>query len=144
MEGISIYSTFQYHLDLKSERSLWIYSVLSLHAQLCPTLCNPWTVAHRAPLSMAFPRQEYWNGLPFPTLGDLPNLGTEPTSPVSPASAGGFFNTEPPGKPSPSIHSGGSDTSLKSLSGGFPFTLSFRAIPEWDCKRAAHFQFTLT
>ena len=33
----------------------------------CPTLCNPWTVAHQAPLSMGFSRQEYWSGLPFPS-----------------------------------------------------------------------------
>ena len=37
------------------------------------------TVARRAPLSMGFSRQEYWNGLPFPTPGDLPNLGIEPS-----------------------------------------------------------------
>ena len=36
-------------------------------AQLCPTLCNPWTVAHQAPPSMGFSRQEYWSGLPFPS-----------------------------------------------------------------------------
>ena len=42
-----------------------------------------------------FPRQEYWNGLPFPSLGDLPDPGTEP---ASPALAGGFFTTESPGK----------------------------------------------
>ena len=44
---------------------------------------------------MGFPRQEYWNGLPFPSPGDLPNPGNEPLSPVL---AGGFFTTEPPGK----------------------------------------------
>ena len=59
----------------------------------------PWTVAHQAPLSVEFPRQEYWSGLPFPTPGDLPNPGIEPASPVSPALAGGFFTTEPCGKP---------------------------------------------
>ena len=53
-------------------------------------------VARQGPLSMGFPRQEYWSGLPFPSLGDLPNPGTEP---VSPALPGGFFTTEPPGKP---------------------------------------------
>ena len=47
-------------------------------------------------LSMGFSRQEYWSGLPFPSLGDLPNPGIKPTSPVSPAFAGGFFTTEPP------------------------------------------------
>ena len=40
---------------------------------------------------MRFPRQEYWNELPFPSPGDLPDPGVEPTSPVSPALAGGFF-----------------------------------------------------
>ena len=45
---------------------------------------------------MGFPRQEYWNGLPFPPPGDLPNPGIEPTSP---ALAGGFFTTKPTGKP---------------------------------------------
>ena len=57
---------------------------------------TPWTVAHQAPLSMEFSRQEHWRGLPFPTLGDLPDLGIES---ASPASAGGFFTTVPPGKP---------------------------------------------
>ena len=45
---------------------------------------------------MGFPRQEYWNGLPFPSPGDLPNLGIEP---ASPALTGRFFTNEPPGKP---------------------------------------------
>ena len=54
---------------------------------------TPWTVAHQAPLSMGFPRQEYWSGLPCPPPGDLPNLGTEPASLLSPALAGGFFTT---------------------------------------------------
>ena len=48
---------------------------------------------------MGFSRQEYRSGLPFLSLGDLPNPGIKPTSPVSPALAGGFFTTEPPGKP---------------------------------------------
>ena len=41
------------------------------------TFVTPWTVAHQAPLSMGFSRQEYWSGLPFPPPGDLPNPGTE-------------------------------------------------------------------
>ena len=52
---------------------------------------TPWTVAQQAPLSMGFFRQEHWSGLPFPSSGDLPDPGIEPTSPVSPALAGGFF-----------------------------------------------------
>ena len=43
---------------------------------------TPWTVAHQAPPSMGFSRQAYWSGLPFPSPGDLPNLGIEPRSPA--------------------------------------------------------------
>ena len=53
----------------------------------------------QAPLSMGFIRQKYWRGLLFPSLGDLPNPGTAPPSPVSPALAGSFFTTEPSEKP---------------------------------------------
>ena len=60
---------------------------------------TPWTVAHQAPLSMEFSRQEYWSGLPFPTPGHLPDPGIKPTSLESPALAGGFLTTEPLGKP---------------------------------------------
>ena len=62
-------------------------------ARSCLTLCDPWTVAQLAPLSMGFSRQEYWSGLPFPSPGDLPDPGMEPASLVSPALAGGFFAT---------------------------------------------------
>ena len=57
---------------------------------------TPWTIVHQAALSMRFSRQEYWSGLPFPPARDLPDPGIEPESP---ALAGGFFTTEPPGKP---------------------------------------------
>ena len=60
---------------------------------------TPWTVAHQAPLSMGFSRQEYWSRLPFPPPGDLLHPGIETASPVSPALAGGFFITVPPRKP---------------------------------------------
>ena len=43
---------------------------------------TPWTVAHQAPPSIEFSRQEYWSVLPFPSPGDLPNLGIEPRSPA--------------------------------------------------------------
>ena len=63
---------------------------------------TPWAVARQAPLSMGFPRQEYWSGLPFPPAGDLPDSGIEPVSPASPALTGGFiviiFTAEPPQK----------------------------------------------
>ena len=57
---------------------------------------TPWTVARQAPLSMRFPRQEHWSGLPFPPPGDLPHPGIEVTLL---ALAGRFFTTEPPGNP---------------------------------------------
>ena len=63
------------------------------HVQLFVT---SWTVACQAPLSMGFPRQEYWSGLPFLSPGDLSHPEIELTSPTL---AGGFFTTEPPGKP---------------------------------------------
>ena len=53
-----------------------------------------WTVACEAPLSMAFPSQEYWSGLPFPSPGDLLDPGVKP---VSPALADGFLTTDPLG-----------------------------------------------
>ena len=62
-------------------------------------LVTPWAVACQAPLSMGFSRQECWRRLPFPTLGDLPNPWIQRSS-ASPTLAGGFFTTEPPGKPS--------------------------------------------
>ena len=55
-----------------------------------------WTVACQVSLSMEFPRQEYWSGLPFPSPEDLSDPGTEP---ASPALADRFFTTELPGKP---------------------------------------------
>ena len=67
-----------------------------LVAKLCPTLVTSWTVAHQAPLSMGFSKQEYWSGLPFPSPGDLPNPGIKPRSPVLQVDS---LPTEPPGKP---------------------------------------------
>ena len=61
--------------------------------QLCLTLCDPWTVAHQAPLSILFSRQEYWSGLPCRPLGNLPNPGIELVSLMSSALAGGFLMT---------------------------------------------------
>ena len=65
----------------------------------------PWTVAHQAPLSMEFSRQEYWSGLPLPAPGDLPDPGIKRVSLVSPALTGGFFTTAPPGRASGPITS---------------------------------------
>ena len=54
---------------------------------------TPWAVVHQAPLSVGFPRQEHWSGLPFPSLQDLPDPGIKSTSPVN------SLPTEAPGKP---------------------------------------------
>ena len=67
-------------------------------SDMCVCTCSimshsatPWTVAKETPLSMDFPKQEYWSGFPFPTRGDLPNPGIKPVSPlVSPALADGI------------------------------------------------------
>ena len=63
---------------------------------MCDSFAIPWTAACQAPLSMGFPRQEYWSGLPCPYPGDLPDSRIKPESP---ALAGGFFTTQLPGKP---------------------------------------------
>ena len=71
--------------------------------KVCPTLCNP--LNHSLPGSSVyriFFRQEYWSGLPFPPLRDVPDPGIEPASPVSPASPAlqaDSLPTEPLGKP---------------------------------------------
>ena len=64
-----------------------------VHSVVSYSLQPPWTAVHKAPLSMGFPRQEYWSGLPFPSPGDLPDQGIEPESP---ALAGEFFTTAQP------------------------------------------------
>ena len=58
-------------------------------------IATPWTLAHQAPLSMGFPKQEYWSVLPVPFPENLPNPGIKPTFP---ALLGGFFTTRPPEK----------------------------------------------
>ena len=62
------------------------------HVRLSAT---PWAADHQVHLSVGFPRQEYWGGLPFLFPGDLPNPRFKP---ASPALSGIFFTTEPPGK----------------------------------------------
>ena len=76
---------------------LWYVNYTRVHAkslQLCLTLGNPMNcIAHQAALSKGFSRQQYWSGLPCPPPGDLPNVGIEPETFLSPALAGGFFTT---------------------------------------------------
>ena len=78
-----------------------LFHLLCLHAKLLLVVSDSstlWTVAHQAPLSMRFSRQEYWCGLPVPPSRDLPDPGIESAFPMSPALAGRFFTTEPPRK----------------------------------------------
>ena len=67
--------------------------------QLFATL---WTVGHQTPVSMVFPRQEYWSGLPFPSPEDLPDPGIEPGFPALQADS---LTSEPPGKPPGALQS---------------------------------------
>ena len=77
------------------------------------SFATPWTLLpaciHQVLLFMGFPKQEYWSGLPFPSPGDLPEAGIEPSSP---ALAGGFFTIEPPGKCISSVQFSCSVTSI--------------------------------
>ena len=66
------------------------------HVQL---LATPWTIAHQAPLTMEFSKQEYQSELPFTTPQDIPDLEIELTSLATPPLASRFFTTVPPGKP---------------------------------------------
>ena len=69
--------------------------VLLCELSSIPLFATLKTIAHQASLSMGFPRQEYWSGLPFPSPGDFPDPGSELTPP---AVVSRFFTTEPPGK----------------------------------------------
>ena len=88
--GIEVSGVFQ-----KQEviHRMCVPAQLLSHVQLPVT---PWIVACQAPLAVGLSWQEYWSRLPFPLPGDLPNPGIELESP---ALAGGFSTTEPPGKP---------------------------------------------
>ena len=92
-------------LQMKLDRINFMRGNLeNLAFQFCVCVLNcvwlsatPWTIARQAPLSMEFSSYEYWSGLQLPTPGDLSDPGIKPRSP---ALAGVFFTTEPPGKPS--------------------------------------------
>ena len=89
-------------LELRERESVrmcvYVYACVCvcLVSKSCTTPATPWTIAHQAPLSMGFPRQEYQSGLTFPPPGDLPDPGIEPGSP---SLTGGFFTADPVGKP---------------------------------------------
>ena len=75
--------TDESEVKVKSLSRIWLFA-------------TPWTIAYQVPPIMGFSRQEYWSGLPFPSLGDLPDPGIKPGSPRLQADA---VPSEPPGKP---------------------------------------------
>ena len=93
---VNIYKCFLYNFitDLEKLYILKLLVVCVLVAQLCPILCD--TVACQASPTNGFSRQEYWNGLPFPSPGNLPNPGIKPGSRALEADA---LTSEPPEKP---------------------------------------------
>ena len=77
----------------KTSKKIKTEVLVTGHVQL---FVIPWTEAHQAPLSMGFPREEYQSELPFPSPGDLPNLGIKAMSPALQVDS---LLSEPPGKP---------------------------------------------
>ena len=84
---------------IKQSDSVIYMHLIYIYFIFISIIVSPWTVAHQASPSMGFYRQEYWNGLPFPSPGDLPHPGIEPRSPALKADT---LPSEPPGK-SPKI-----------------------------------------
>ena len=87
-----------YCITLSITHKRWLHLSASFATESCSVASNsatPWTVAHQTPLSMEFSRQEYWNGLPFPSPRDLPNSGIEPRSPALQVD---YLPSEPPGE----------------------------------------------
>ena len=66
----------------ESSRKTYAAAAAAKLLQLCLTPCDPIEAAHHSPLSLKFPRQEHWGGLPFPSPGDLSDPGIEPGSPT--------------------------------------------------------------
>ena len=87
---LAIYMPFQRNFNEVSKLMPRCESESVSRSVMSELFVTPWTVAHQAPLSMGFLRQEYCSGLPFPSPGDIPDSGIETTYP---ALAGGCFNT---------------------------------------------------
>ena len=105
----------RHSLEIKGELSWLVKGAV----YMCESLRHaaPWTVAHQAPLSMGFSRQEYCSGLPLPSPEGLPNLGMEPGSPVLQVDS---LPSEPPGK------------TIERLPKLFPSQFSESQIPKTD------------
>ena len=84
------------HTEIQSKNGSHVCAPTYVSHSVVFDSATPWTVAHQAPLSMAFSRQEYWSGEPFPSPGDLLKPGTESESFALQAD---FLLSEPPGKP---------------------------------------------
>ena len=92
--------------SLGTTRSLlWMHTCVIKRFTSVRVHVTLWTVAHQAPLSLGFSRQEYWSGFLGPPPGDLPDLGIEPTSLMSPALAAEFLTTSPTWEPHGLCHS---------------------------------------
>ena len=99
--SLSIFKHFYHHWIEPMPFGCHLHISLAPSALFCVLSCfspaqlfvTPWTIAGQVPLSMGFSRQKYWNGLRFPSPGDLPDPGIEPTSLTSPALAGRLFTT---------------------------------------------------
>ena len=86
--------------NFSSNKMSYFFNVLLLsHFSRVRLFTIPWAVACQAPLSMGFPRQEYWSGLPCPLTGNLPNSGIKAESLMSSVLTGGSLPLAPPGKP---------------------------------------------
>ena len=83
----------------RESKSEYMYMYCCLDTNSCLTLCDPLECSLPSVHGMRFPMQEYRSGLPFPSSGDFPDPWIESMSPAPPALEGGFFTTEPPGKP---------------------------------------------
>ena len=112
-----------------------------VEAELCLVshvwlFATPWSVAHQAPLSIEFSRQEYWSGLPYPSQKDLPNLGVEPRSPSLQVDS---LPSKPLGKPKNIPYSRGSSwprnwTRVFCIAGGFFTSWATREVHRsWEC-----------
>ena len=97
-KGTCLHCWWECKLEHPLWRTLWNKTKNRTTIRACSVVSD-----HQAPLSMGFSRQDYWSGLPFPPPGDLPSPGIKPESLVSPAFAGGFFTTAPPGNPNQNI-----------------------------------------
>ena len=95
---VCIYTSIQY-IHIHTPLCVCVCVCVCVCIQLYLTLCDPVNCSPPGSSVHGIFRQEYWNGLPFPPQGDLPNPGIEPMSPASPASAGRLFTTDSPGKP---------------------------------------------